>query len=121
MSKPQPNFKKMNLDVLDAAESYGKGKNVPELVPPDKSDTTSTLDASQKSTTSNKSVPAKKATELTPTKRLAVFLPDYLVRAISDKAHSNNTTIRYVVTHALQKAGFQIQPQDLREDGRRER
>lgn len=115
MSKSQPNFKTMNLDVITAAENFAKNKNVPELVRPAK------VDSAQSTSDTRKPAATKKPKELTPTKRLAVFLPDYLVRAISDKAHANNTTIRYVVTHALQKAGFQIQPEDLREDGRRDR
>lgn len=55
-----------------------------------------------------------------PVKRLAIDLPTYLIAEIRQRALSEETTIRFVVTRALTKDKFKVEPQDLIEDGRRE-
>lgn len=115
MSKT-PNFKS-----LDFAETFAKSKNVPEIVFPKGDETEGAVVPSSNDRVADKTKISKPKAEAAPLKRLAVELPAYLVRAISDKAHANDSTIRYVVTQALQKAGFHVAPEDLKEDGRRER
>lgn len=55
-----------------------------------------------------------------PVRRVAVDLPVYLISAIRKRAAEDDTTIRYVITHALRKDGFLVETRDLIEDGRRE-
>lgn len=78
---------------------------------------------------SNPSKPAAKkgkgtrtseAAHQTPVKRLAVDLPLYLITEIRQRAATEDTTIRFIITRALSKDKFKVEPQDLIEDGRRE-
>lgn len=54
----------------------------------------------------------------TVVKRLAVELPAYLVKDVGDKAHATGVTVRFIVATALRKAGFRVEDDDLKEDGR---
>lgn len=55
-----------------------------------------------------------------PVRRLAIDLPTYLIAEIRQRALTEETTIRFVITRALTKDKFKVEPQDLIEDGRRE-
>jgi len=129
MSSPKPNYKTIDFNVIAAAEKFAKDNGVGELVFPknaDESGEGSTVpqapEPMAKPATPPRAVKPKTQAEpaaLSPIKRMAVELPEYLVKAVADKAHASDTTIRYVVTHALQKAGFFVAAADLKEDGRR--
>lgn len=54
-----------------------------------------------------------------PAKALNVLLPDYVVRAIKDRAHAEDASLRYVVLTALKGLGIEIAPTDMVEDARR--
>lgn len=129
MSSPKPTFKSIDFNVIAAADKFAKDNGVGELVFPKQ------VDASGEGSATRPPLPAVATpaplpraaspkpqpdpVPLTPIKRMAVELPEYLVKAVADKAHASETTIRYVVTHALQKAGFFVAAADLKEDGRR--
>lgn len=128
MSTTKPTFKTINFGAMDAADRFAKANNVPDIVFPDQAG---------EGPSSESPVPAvvtplpqasrpRQAKQPEPSlpspiRRLHVELPDYLVRAIGDKAHATQTTNRYVITQALQKAGFYVAAEDLKEDGRRVR
>lgn len=67
-----------------------------------------------------KAVKSAEAQTLSPVKRMAVDLPLYLISEIRKRAADDDTTIRYIITRALKKDNFKVEPQDLIEDGRRE-
>ena len=54
-----------------------------------------------------------------PMKPMNLLLPAYLVKAIKDRAHADDTSHRYVVLKALHDAGFPVEPDDLVKDARR--
>lgn len=54
-----------------------------------------------------------------PMKPMNLLLPAYLVKAIKDRAHAEDTSHRYVVLKALQDAGFAVEPEDMAKDARR--
>ncbi len=53
-------------------------------------------------------------------KRVAVDMPDYLVRAIKKRAMEDDVTIRFLYLTAFRAAGFTVNDVDMMEDGRRE-
>jgi hypothetical protein len=125
MSSTKPTFKTIDFNVIAAADKFAMDNGVGKLVFPKQVD-----ESGEGSAPAPISEPAAKTAApqralkpepalLSPVKRMAVELPEYLVKAVSDKAHVSETTIRYVVTHALQKAGFFVAAADLKEDGRR--
>jgi hypothetical protein len=130
MSATKPTFKTIDFaDTLAVVDKFAKEQGVPDLVFP----TTPAVELGAQPATSapepvtpppvqsrRVSVQPKPATPA-PIKRLAVELPEYLAKAVSDKAHAGDTTIRYVITQALQKAGFFVDAADLKEDRRRGR
>lgn len=114
------NFKSIDFGVVTAVDEFARDKGVPEMVFPkqEKEQAAASTKQPPVPVVAVKSPPKPAAA---PSKRLAVELPEYLVRAVADKAHATDSTIRYVVTQALQKAGFYVAPEDLSEDGRRGR
>ena len=130
MSTPKPTFKSIDFgNTLAEVDKFAKQQGVPDLVFPttSKPDEGSPPAAAQPEPPMVTPLPPRrvkaqpKPATPAPIKRLAVELPEYLVKAVSDKAHASDTTIRYVITHALQKAGFFVDAADLKEDGRRGR
>jgi hypothetical protein len=128
MSTTKPTFKTINFGALDAADKFAKANNVPDIVFPDQAGegVSPKLPAPTGVTPLSLAARPRKAKQPepalpSPIRRLHVELPDYLVRAIGDKAHATQTTNRYVITQALQKAGFYVAAEDLKEDGRRVR
>jgi hypothetical protein len=129
MSTPKPTFKTIDFGLVEAADKFAKENNVPEMIFPDApgqgsspvSPFPTVATSQQQPSRQRKAKPIVEPTSVSTIKRLAVELPEYLVKAIGDKAHATDTTNRYVVTQALQKAGFYVAPEDLREDGRRVR
>ncbi len=128
MSTAKPSFKTINFGALDAADKFAKANNVPDIVFPDQAGEGASRESPvpavvtplpQVSRTRKAKIPEPAMPS--PIRRLHVELPDYLVRAIGDKAHATQTTNRYVITQALQKAGFYVAAEDLKEDGRRVR
>ena len=126
MSTNKPAFKAIDFGVIAAADKFAKQNGIPEIVHPGSEgegvEAIESNVAPLSSSTRLRKVKAQPEPALpSPSRRLAVELPEYLVKAIADKAHVNETTNRYVVTQALQKAGFYVAPEDLKEDGRRAR
>lgn len=129
MNSPKPNYKTIDFNVIAAADKFAKDNGVGELVFPKQADENGEGSAAMQAPELNakpisspravKPKPLPEPAPLSPIKRMAVELPEYLVKAVADKAHTSETTIRYVVTHALQKAGFFVAAADLKEDGRR--
>ncbi len=129
MNAPKPTFKTIDFNIIAAADKFAKDNGVGALVFPKQADASGEGSAASqapepmaKPATPPRAVKPKTQAEpapLSPIKRMAVELPEYLVKAVADKAHTSETTIRYVVTHALQKAGFFVAAADLKEDGRR--
>jgi hypothetical protein len=58
---------------------------------------------------------------LTPCKSFNLSVPEYLFDELGLQAVKRRVTKRYLIIEALDKAGFEVQPQDLEEDGRRRR
>jgi len=58
---------------------------------------------------------------LTPCKSFNLSVPEYLFDELGLQAVKRRVTKRYLILEALTKAGFEVQPQDLEEDGRRRR
>lgn len=117
----KPSFRPLDLSVVEKVTAFADAQNVPSLVfPKDQAGEGSATSsaATPESATRRKPRPAAAPS---PVRRLAVDLPEYLIREISDRAHKNETTNRYEITKALHKAGFHVEPADLKEDGRRER
>jgi hypothetical protein len=128
MSTTKPTFKTINFGAMDAADKFAKANNVPDIVFPDQAGVGVSPEPPAPAVVTSLSLAARprkpKQPEPalpSPIRRLHVELPDYLVRAIGDKAHATQTTNRYVITQALQKAGFYVAAEDLKEDGRRVR
>lgn len=61
---------------------------------------------------------APRATQL---RAINIHLPDYVFRAVKDRAHQQDTSIRFIVMKALADSGIEIDPADLIEDARRAR
>lgn len=56
-----------------------------------------------------------------PAKAINIHLPDYVVKALKDKAHVTESSVRYVIMMALAASGIAIKPDDLVQDARRNR
>lgn len=117
----KPTYRPLDLSLVDKVTAFSDAQNVPSLVFPKNQ-------AGEGSSTPTVAPPEpsprrkqRQAATPSPVRRLAVDLPEYLIREISDRAHKNETTNRYEITKALHKAGFHVEPADLKEDGRRER
>lgn len=71
--------------------------------------------------------PVAPAPEPSPRRRirrmrpLNVHLPDYVYRAVRDRAHQQESSVRFIVMQALADSGIDIAPADLVEDARRSR
>ena len=93
------------LDVPDTAlEQINRQRGVPTLIAPSPTET---------------SLPARRdSIRLRP---LNIHVPDYVFRAIKQRAHDADTSIRFIVMKALSDAGIDIDPADLIEDARRKR
>lgn len=64
---------------------------------------------------------AKPVVPVTPCKSFNLSVPEYLFDELGLQAVKRRVTKRYLILEALAKAGFEVQPQDLEEDGRRRR
>lgn len=120
----KPMFKPLDLSVVEKVSAFAEAQNVPKLVfpkdqPPAEEGATSSPQPVAEVAPRRK--PRAATAAPSPVRRLAVDLPEYLIREIADRAHNNETTNRYEITKALHKAGFHVEPADLKEDGRRER
>ena len=58
---------------------------------------------------------------MSPCKSFNLSVPDYLFDELGMQAVKRRVTKRYLILEALAKAGFNVEPQDLEEDGRRRR
>jgi hypothetical protein len=65
--------------------------------------------------------PAPAAVERPPMKTLQLVIPDYLFEQLHMTAARRRVTKKYLVLQALMKDGYEIAPEDLDEDGRRNR
>lgn len=59
--------------------------------------------------------------EITGIGRLTMRIPNRVLDQLSQRAHKNRTTIRFVVMQALKNDNFDISDEDLVKDGRREK
>lgn len=66
-----------------------------------------------------KVVEAMETRRTTSNRRVAVELPDYLVRELARAAAERDCTRRFLILEALQKAGWKVEDEDFVEDGRR--
>jgi hypothetical protein len=58
---------------------------------------------------------------LRPTQRIPVYLPDYVVTDIKQRALDAKTSQRFIIMQALRQGGIAIDDMDMIEDGRRVR
>ena len=65
--------------------------------------------------------PEPNSEELSGIGRLTMRIPNRVLDQLSERAHKNRTTIRYVVMQALKNANFDVSDEDLVKDGRREK
>lgn len=87
------------LDVPDdALNKINRHLGVPTLVQPDEQ---------------------PRAIEAAPVKAVNVHLPDYVVKALKEKAFQANSSVRYVIMKALADSGITIANDDLVQDARR--
>lgn len=118
-------FKPLDIKRIKAAVTeVAKDNNVPSLAFPsagEGSDVGSVMESAEppapdvvaRPKVVRKSAPAA-------VKRVAVDMPDYLVRAIKKRAMDDDVTIRFVYLTAFRAAGFTVNDADMMEDGRRE-
>ena len=59
---------------------------------------------------------APRAAQLRP---INIHLPEYVFRAVKERAHQQDTSIRFIVMKALADSGIDIDAADLVEDARR--
>jgi hypothetical protein len=121
----KPVFKEIKFDDTTAAavDAFAKQRDIPALVFP-KGGEGKGSDAAALAPLPLPKVVRKAKTAPRPetvVKRLAVELPAYLVKDVGDKAHATGVTVRFIVATALRKAGFRVEDDDLKEDGRRGR
>jgi hypothetical protein len=117
VSPTTPDFNGVGSKV----NSYAEQHNVPRLVHP-KSATEKGPAPSPVAEPSAPPQPADKpsrATGSSPTRRLTVDVPEYLLKDIKDRSTSKDVTVKYTVVTAFHKAGFHVAAADLIEDGRR--
>jgi hypothetical protein len=93
---PTLTFPSQKPELESAAEEAGEG------VAPEK-----------KQRTARKQNPA-------PLRRVAVDLPEYLIKAIATKGAEDGVTKRYLFLKAFRDGGFVVHDVDLMEDGRRD-
>jgi len=117
----KPSFRPLDLSVVDKVTAFADAQNVPSLIFPKNQTGEGSAPATPPAAEPTNRRKQRSATTPSPVRRLAVDLPEYLIREVADRAHKNETTNRYEITKALHKAGFHVEPADLKEDGRRER
>lgn len=130
---PRQPLKKLNLgnlpapdvDSISAAISdYSERNNVPSMILPSEKKALQTQPAADTSSANNvtpirKTRPAKK--ERAVNRRVAVDLPDYVVKAIAKTAVNDDVTKRFLFLKALRSIGITVNDVDMEEDGRREK
>jgi hypothetical protein len=57
----------------------------------------------------------------TPTRGIQLVVPEYLFEELGMKAVRRRVTKRFLILEALAAAGYQVEPVDMEEDGRRRR
>jgi hypothetical protein len=100
-----------NVPTLSFPDSPSTISTEPAATPP--ADTSVTVTALPKPKSPRKSNPA-------PVKRVAVDLPDYLIKKINTQAAEEGVTKRYLYLKAFRADGFTVHDIDMMEDGRRE-
>lgn len=119
MKTHKPSFKAIDFkQITSAVESFAKDEGVPGLIYPAHAPAE---EASPSPQAPPRAKPAQQPTlaSSSPVKRLAVDLPVYLMKALGDRAHAQDVTVRYLILKALQNDGYVVQAQDLKADGRR--
>ena len=137
----KPSFKSIGLDkgasiddTIKIVDEHAKTHNVPKVVfpasaaavekvtaPSEAASVTPISDVSGFQGSRRRKGKANPNTDApSPVKRMAVDLPLYLISAIREKAAKDDITVRYIITRALRKDGFNVESRDLIEDGRRE-
>jgi hypothetical protein len=107
-----------NFDKIDSAvEDYAKENAIPQTgVAAAKTANIVTLPEPAASTKPRKEKGQRKPA---PERRMALNVPDYVLQQIRDKA-AKGQAARYQVMISLKKNGYNINPEDLVEDRRRE-
>lgn len=143
MSTPAPQKFKPILPQRDAAailaaaekvDEFAAEQGVKTLVPKGQGTNVVTMPATQPAPSEAKPVKAATKTapkttaqpeptpeEITGIGRLTMRIPNRVLDQLSQRAHKNRTTIRFVVMQALKNDNFDISDEDLVKDGRREK
>lgn len=122
MTTPAPRqFKSLDLSkIKSAVGEVAKENDVPKLVHPS---VPAVPAISDDASPALQLTPAKRAARKNnpaPVKRVAVDLPDYLVKAITKQHAEQGVTKRYLYLQAFRAAGYTVNDVDMLEDGRRE-
>jgi len=106
-----------NFDKIDSAvDDYAKLNAIPQAGTPPKTADIVTLPEPASSPKTRKEKGQRKPA---PERRMALNVPDYVLQQIRDKA-AKGQAARYQVMISLKKNGYNINPEDLVEDRRRE-
>lgn len=122
MTTPAPRqFKSLDLSkIKTVVGDVAKENDVPKLVHPSVPNSSATNDDAPVAPQPTAAKRATRKNNPAPVKRVAVDLPDYLVKAITKQHAEQGVTKRYLYLQAFRAAGYAIQDVDMLEDGRRE-
>ena len=112
MTRPDPDFKPVEIDELDRKLSETAArKRIPSLK--------STEVVEQASDEKAVAPVATPRAETAARKPLSIEVPDYLATDLKIAAARQSVTVRHLVLSALMDAGYDIKAVDMEEDGRR--
>jgi hypothetical protein len=129
---PRQQVKKLNLGQLPARDldrvgtiidDYAERHDVPSIIRPSDTKALQTQPAAAEGDTSNNVTPMRKPRAVKKERavniRVAVDLPDYVVKAIAKTAVNEEVTKRFLFLKALRSIGITVNDVDMEEDGRR--
>lgn len=122
MNSPARNFKPLKISELrSVVAEVAKEHDVPTLTFPSQQPAPEPVaDGAGEGSVPEKKARAPRKHNPAPLRRVAVDLPEYLIKAIATKGAEEGVTKRYLFLKAFRDGGFVVHDVDLMEDGRRD-